>query len=114
MTTDLKISIGRFVVRASYSMLLLVLAGNLWLQNQPVVIYCIVLTPLLIFVPGLLMDSVRTLIWIGFVLLLYFVSAVYGVTKPELGFLDIAELILTVILFCAAMWYARIRQVNSI
>ena len=48
----------------------------------------------------------------GFVLLLYFAGAVFGVTKPEPSALDIAELSLTVILFCGAMLYARCRQVN--
>ena len=114
MTIDLKLLIARTTVRVSYCLLLLTLAGNLWLQNQPLVIYCIVLLPLLIFAHGLLIDHIRTLIWMGFVLLLYFAAAVYGATKPEPRFLDIAELILTVVLFCAAMLYARIRQVNSI
>jgi len=114
LTLDLKLSIAKATVRVSYCLLLLALSGNLWLQNQPLVIYCIVLLPLLIFVPGLLMDNVRTLIWMGFVLLLYFASAVFGVAKPEPSILDIAELVLTVILFCAAMLYARIRQVNPV
>jgi len=114
LTTDLKLSIARTTVRVSYCLLLLVLAGNLWLQDQPLVIYCIVLMPLLMFIPGLLADNIRTLIWMGFVLLLYFAAAVYGMAKPEPLFLDLAELVLTVVLFCAAMLYARIRQVNSI
>jgi uncharacterized membrane protein len=48
----------------------------------------------------------------GFVLLLYFASAVFGVTKPNPSLLDIAELTLTIVLFCGSMLYTRIRQVN--
>lgn len=113
MSTDLKLSISRRVVRISYVLLLLVIAGNLWLKNQAPVIYLIVLTPLIIFIPGLLAGSVRTLIWLGFVLLLYFAAAIYGIAKPEPQILDIAEVILTVILFCTAMYHARIRQVGG-
>ena len=100
-------------MRISYLLLLLVLAGNLWFQNQALVIYLIVLTPLVIFMPGILTGNVRTLIWLGFVLLLYFAAAVYGVSDPQPQALDIAELILTVVLFCAAMYHARIRQLYS-
>lgn len=88
------------------------LAANLWQQSQPPVIYLIVLFPLLMFAPGVFMNNMRTLIWMGFVLLIYFASAVFGVTKPEPSLLDITELSLTVALFCGAMLYTRIRQVN--
>ena len=113
MNTDLKLTISSLVVRISYVLLLLVITGNLWLQNQALVIYLIVLTPLVIFITGLITGNVRTLIWLGFVLLLYFAAAIYGIAKPQPQILDIAELILTVILFCAAMYHARTRQVNS-
>ncbi len=113
MNTDTKLSIGRWVVRISYAVMVLVLAVNLWQANQPPVIYFIVLTPLLIFIPGLLMDSIRTLIWLGFVLLIYFAASVYGVADPQVQTLDIAELVLSVVLFSSAMIYARLRQVSG-
>lgn len=113
MNTDTKLSIGRWVVRISYAVMVLVLAANLWQANQPPVIYFIVLTPLLIFIPGLLMDSIRTLIWLGFVLLIYFAASVYGVADSQVQTLDIAELVLSVVLFSSAMIYARLRQVSG-
>ena len=113
MTANLKLSIAKTTTKVSYWLLLLVLASNLWLDNQPIVIYCVVLSPLLIFIPGILMDNDRTLIWMGFVLLLYFAWAVYGVSGPQLLFLDIAKLILTIVLFCASMLYVRTKQVDS-
>jgi uncharacterized membrane protein len=99
-------------VKICYSSLLVVLAANLWQQSQPPVIYLIVLLPIVMFAPGVFMNNMRSLIWMGFVLLLYFASAVFGVTKPEPSMLDIAELTLTIILFCGAMLYTRIRQKN--
>lgn len=110
MDTNLKLTTSLSITRVCYVLLLLVLSANLWLQSQPSVIYFIVLTPLVIFIPGIISGSVRTLIWMGFVLLVYFASSVYGVSKPQPLTLDIAELILTVILFCASMYHARIRQ----
>jgi uncharacterized membrane protein len=89
-----------------------VLTANLWQQNQPPVIYFIVIFPLAMFAPGIWVDNMRTQIWMGFVLLLYFASAVFGVTKPNPSLLDIAELTLTVVLFCGSMLYTRTRQVN--
>ena len=93
-------------------MLLIVLAANLWRQGQPPFIFLLVLFPLAMFAPGVWVDNMRTLIWMGFVLLLYFAGAVFGVTKPDPSLLDIAELTLTVLLFCGAMLYTRTRQVN--
>ena len=112
MTVNEKITLLKNLVKICYSILIAVLAANLWQQGQPAVIYLIVLLPLVMFAPGVFMDNMRTLIWMGFVLLLYFASAVFGVTKPDPSALDITELTLTVILFCGAMLYTRIKQLN--
>jgi uncharacterized membrane protein len=112
LTVNHKLKLLNNLVKIFYSSLLVVLAANLWQQGQPLVIYLIVLLPLVMFAPGVFMNNTRTLIWMGFVLLLYFASAVFGVTKPEPNILDIAELTLTVTLFCGAMLYTRIRQKN--
>lgn len=113
MSINYNLKLLKNLVRLSYIALLLVLAANLWQQSQPPFIYLLVLFPLAMFAPGIWVDNMRTLIWMGFVLLLYFAGAVFGVTKPEPSALDIAELILTVFLFCSAMLYTRIRQVNT-
>lgn len=112
MTVNDKLKLLNNLVKICYSSLLVVLAANLWQQSQPPVIYLIVLLPIVMFAPGVFMNNMRSLIWMGFVLLLYFASAVFGVTKPEPSMLDIAELTLTIILFCGAMLYTRIRQKN--
>ena len=112
MTVNDKLKLLNNLVKICYSSLLVVLAANLWQQSQPPVIYLIVLLPIVMFAPGVFMNNMRSLIWMGFVLLLYFASAVFGVTKPEPSMLDIAELTLTIILFCGAMLHTRIRQKN--
>ena len=114
MNTALKLSISRFLTRASYVLLLLTLTLHLWLQDAPWIIYVISLLPLGLFIPGMLNDSLRTLIWMGFVILLYFYNGIQNVSVSEPPALDILELVLSVILFCASMMYARIRQVNSL
>ena len=114
MTTELKLSISRTLTHSSFWLLIAVLAIHLWMQSAPAVIYVISLLPLMIFIPGMLADRLRTLIWLGFVLLLYFYNAVQNMAVPEPQAMDIAELVLTIVLFCASMVYARIRQVNNV
>ena len=113
MTADCKLKLLKNLVRLSYALLVAVLAAILWHYNQPTVIYLIVLFPLVMFAPGIWVDNQRTLIWMGFVLLLYFAGAVFGVSKPEPSILDYAELTLTVTLFCSAMLYTRTRQLDT-
>ena len=114
MTTELKLSISRFLTRSSYWLLMLTLAVHLWMQSAPAVIYSISLVPLMIFIPGILADRLRTLIWLGFVVMLYFYNGVQNMAVPEPMTLDIVELALSVVLFSAAMFYARVRQVNNL
>jgi uncharacterized membrane protein len=114
LTTELKLSISRIITHGSYWLLMLTLALHLWLQSAPWIIYVISLLPLMIFIPGMLADKLRTLIWLGFVILLYFYNGVQNMAVPEPLTLDIVELVLTILLFCAAMVYARIRQVNNL
>lgn len=114
MTTELKLSISRFLTRSSYALLLVVIAVNLWMKNAPWVIFLVYLLPLLIFLPGMITDTIRNLIWMGFALLMYFAILVYKLSVPEPLALDISELVLTVVLFSASMFYARIRQANNL
>ena len=106
--------LSKSATQISYWGLMLVTAVHLYLQSAPPIIYAISLLPLMIFIPGMLADRLRTLIWLGFVLLLYFYNAVQNMAVPEPQAMDIAELVLTIVLFCASMVYARIRQVNNV
>jgi uncharacterized membrane protein len=114
LTTELKLSIGRRLTQGSFWLLIAVLSIHLWMQSAPAIIYVISLLPLMIFIPGILADRLRTLIWLGFVLLLYFYNGVQNMAVPEPQTMDIVELVLTIVLFCASMVYARIRQVNNL
>ena len=110
MSTELKLSISRFLTRSSYALLLVAIAANLWTQGAPWIVFIFYFLPLGIFLPGMIADTVRNLIWMGFALLVYFAIVVYKVSVPEPRGLDITELVLTVVLFSASMIYARIRQ----
>ena len=72
---------------------MLTLAVHLWMQSAPAVIYFISLVPLMIFIPGILADRLRTLIWLGFVVMLYFYNGVQNMAVPEPMTLDIVELL---------------------
>ncbi|HAZ78710.1 MAG TPA: hypothetical protein DCX08_02145, partial [Porticoccaceae bacterium] len=104
------IVLSKLITQISFSLLIGTQTINLWMQAAPLVIYFFALLPLLILIPGIIKNQVRTTIWLGFVLLLYFAIATYKVSAPEPLILDVAELVLIVILFTAAMINARLRQ----
>jgi len=114
LTTELKLSISKLLTRSSYALLFVIIAVNLWMQNAPLLYIVAYLLPLAIFLPGMITDTIRNLIWMGFALLMYFAILVYKLTVPEPQPLDIIEMILTVVLFSASMIYARIRQTNNL
>jgi uncharacterized membrane protein len=114
LTTELKLSISRFLTRSSYALLFIIIAVNLWTQDAPLFYIFAYLLPLALFLPGMFTDTIRNLIWMGFALLMYFAILVYKLSVPEPQLLDIAEMVLTVVLFSASMIYARIRQTNNL
>ena len=107
------LSTAQLTTRGSFFFLLLTLTVNLWQQHAPGVIYFLYLLPLIIFIPGIISGETRTLIWLGFVLLLYFAVAVGRMSNPGPLILDIAELVLVVVLFIVATGNARLRQKNA-
>ncbi len=110
MKVERKITISRFAVQASFFSLLIVITINLWQKDAPGIVYFLYLLPLVILIPGIIRGEIRTLIWLGFVLLLYFAIAVGRMSNPEPLFLDIVELALIVILFISASVTARVTQ----
>jgi uncharacterized membrane protein len=88
--------------------LLATLTLNLWFKEAPISIYVIALTPLSVFIPGILNGNIRTLIWVCFVLLMYFATATYKLSGPQPENLGI------VLLFIAATINSRLRQKNNI
>jgi uncharacterized membrane protein len=114
LTLEYKINITHIITRISFFLLLATLALNLWFKEAPFAVYVVALTPLLVFIPGILNGNIRTLIWVCFVLLMYFAIATYKVSGPQPENLDIMETILIVLLFIAATINSRLRQKNNI
>ena len=66
--------------------------------------------PLLLFLPGLVRGNWKSYLWLCFVVLVYFMVTVSELFGPEREIADVFELMLIVVLFIAAMMYARWRQ----
>lgn len=103
-----KLCVGRALVLASYTGLLLLFSSwNIIDPQGGIKLWLVQCLPLLIFVPGLWQDRQRTYSWLCFVILLYFTWSVTNVMSP-LGFWrDWLVLGLSVTLFVAAMMTSR-------
>ena len=66
--------------------------------------------PLAILLPGLYAERYKTISMLCFVTLLYFIVAVTNLFAPTASLLDVAELVLLVVLFPAAMMFSRWKQ----
>ncbi|WP_170150154.1 DUF2069 domain-containing protein [Parahaliea mediterranea] len=80
-----------------------------WLQQVPWIIWLGKLLPLLLFLPGMLGDKLRSYIWLCFVSLLYFIALVERLFANPGSALAIVGMLAVVSLFCAAMLYVRWR-----
>lgn len=93
----------------SWGVLLLQQAADAWLYQMPTIIWFGKLFPLLLFVPGMLRDRLRSFIWLCFMSLMYFVAQVERVFAQPGDLAAITGLSAVVILFCSAMMYVRWR-----
>jgi uncharacterized membrane protein len=89
--------------------LLLQQAVDAGVHQAPWFIWLLKLLPLLLFLPGMLNDNLRSFIWLCFVCLGYFLILVQRVFAQPDSLLVIGGLIAVVILFIAAMLYVRWR-----
>ena len=92
-----------------WSALLLQQAVDAGVHQAPWFIWLLKLLPLLLFLPGMLNDNLRSFIWLCFVCLGYFLILVQRVFAQPDSLLVIGGLIAVVILFIAAMLYVRWR-----
>lgn len=90
-------------------MLLLQQVADAWVHHLPWIIWLGKLVPLLIFVPGMLRDNLRTYIWLCFVSLLYFIALVERLFAQPGSLPAITGTVAVVVLFVAAMLYVRWR-----
>jgi uncharacterized membrane protein len=74
------------------------------------VLWTVWVLPLLLFLPGLLRGAWKSHLWLCFVLMVYFTVTVSELFDPRREAADWLELAAIVVLFVAAMMYARWRQ----
>lgn len=107
--------VAQYIVLSSLLGLLgLFMLWNLWINPPtavpPLIALAIQSLPLLAFVPGIISGSARSMIWLCFVLLLYFIVAVPHLFIAATLMFGIIEVTLISVLFIAAMLFARWRK----
>ena len=94
---------------ASFIAMLLLQAVDAAMRGAPWIIWLVKLGPLLIFLPGMLRDNLRSYIWVSFVSLGYFILAVQRLFAQSDSYYAIGALVAIVVLFVASMLYVRWR-----
>ena len=93
------------------SLALLVVAQLLesWLQQPPWLVWVMRVLPLLLFVPGMLRDKLRSYIWLCLVCLIYFLTLVLRLFADAANPVAWMAMFSLVGLFVTAMLYLRWR-----
>ena len=81
--------------------------ADAWILAVPWIIWLGTVLPLVIFLPGMLRDNLRSYIWLCFVSLLYFVALVVRLFAQPDNLLLALSLLCVVTVFIAAMLYVR-------
>ncbi|MDG1945398.1 MAG: DUF2069 domain-containing protein [Halioglobus sp.] len=111
MTPGLRSS-AELLTWLSWSALLLQQMVDAWQSQAPVFIWAVKLLPLMMFLPGMLRDNLRSYIWLCFICLGYFLVLVQRVFAQPDSPLLISGLVAVVVLFIAAMLYVRWRALE--
>ncbi len=93
----------------SWAALLLQQAADALANEAPWFIWVLKLLPLLIFLPGMRKDNLRSYIWLCFICLGYFMILVQRIFAQPDSLLVASGLLAVVLLFIAAMMYVRWR-----
>ena len=93
----------------AWTVLFLQQAADALVYGMPAIIWFGKLFPLLLFLPGMVRDRLRSFIWLCFVSLLYFIALVERVFAQPGDVASAIGLVAVVTLFCAAMMYVRWR-----
>jgi uncharacterized membrane protein len=93
----------------SYLLLLLQQALDAALMQPPPIIWAFKLVPLLLFLPGMRRDNLRSFIWLCFVCLGYFMVLVQRLFATPADPVAITGMVAVVVLFTFAMLYVRWR-----
>lgn len=101
------------------AMELIVLTLTTWWLHQEgrqpsLTIWLVRIVPLLVFVPGMLKRNLRSLAWLCFVVLMYFMIAVTEAMSPLRLWINYVEVVLSVAIFLTAMmtirWQAQAKR----
>jgi len=98
-----------WVTWLAWGLLLAQQVADAWLYQLPWILWLGKLLPLLLFLPGMLRDRLRSYIWLCFVCLLYFIALVERLFALPGNALAITGTVAVVTLFVAAMLYVRWR-----
>ncbi|MEH6588866.1 MAG: DUF2069 domain-containing protein [Halioglobus sp.] len=93
----------------SLGLLIVSLLLDAWFTQLPAVVWFIKVVPLMLFVPGMLRQNLRSYIWLCFVCLLYFLMLVERLFAEPGNVLAIIGMLAVVVLFNAAMLFVRWR-----
>ena len=103
-------SSARSITWIALAVLFLQQAIDIAVRSAPWVVWLAVLVPLVIFLPGMLRDNLRSYIWLCFVSLLYFMRLVVALFAQPDNLLRISGMVAVVILFTSSMLYVRWRE----
>jgi uncharacterized membrane protein len=99
----------RVVCWASFIVLLWQQTMEMWTGQAPWIIWLALLLPLVIFLPGMFRENLRSYIWLCFVSLLYFMRLVESLFENPRDALSIVGMVAVCTIFCSAMMYVRWR-----
>ena len=80
-----------------------------WQRSAPLAVWLFLFLPLLVLLPGLYRDRLRSVVWLSFVSLMYFLWSVLRVFAQPDSLRAQVELLAVVVLFLCAMFYIRQR-----
>lgn len=102
--------ITRKICWLSFCVLLFQQTADMFLGQAPWIVWLAILLPLVVFIPGMLRDNLRSFIWVCFVSLMYFMRLVLRLFEDPADPLAIAGMVAVVLLFNSAMMYVRWRS----
>ena len=111
-----KVRVARVASWFSWAALVALQAMDAFLLQAPWFTWLVKLLPLLLFLPGMWRDNLRSFIWVSFVSLGYFVVLVQRLFAQPGSYYAISAMVAVVVLFTATMLYVRwrARELRSI
>lgn len=102
-----KEQLSRFVVAVAWLVLFAVQLLDVLHHAIAWHVIAIKLLPLLVFIPGILIDDLRSYLWLGIVSLLYFIGLFERIAVCPSDLLGIAGMVAMVVLFVATLLYVK-------